>query len=107
MDTLINVFGSPDYIKIDVDGWELNVLKGLTKKVGMIAFEWIEEFKDKAIDCVQYLGGLGYTDFNWIHGTDDYKFVPKKWMSFNNFMNLIKKELNPERQEGWGMVYAK
>ena len=106
LDILINVFGIPDYIKIDVEGYELKVIKGLTKKVGMIAYEWAEEFKDETIVAAYHLNGLGYEEFNWISG-DDYLHIPQKWMRFNNFINIMKKELDPDRKQGWGMIYTR
>src|SRR5208337_3679088 len=33
LDTLISEYGEPDFIKIDVEGWEQEVLKGLTRPV--------------------------------------------------------------------------
>jgi len=41
-DLIANTF-MPDMIKIDVEGYENEVLKGLTQKVGLIQFEWAEE----------------------------------------------------------------
>lgn len=56
LDNLINQYGLPAFIKIDVEGYELEVLSGLTKKVKFISFEYtVPEQTDKAIACLQKL----------------------------------------------------
>ena len=40
LDRLVELYGNPDLIKIDVEGYELEVIKGLTKKCKEICFEW-------------------------------------------------------------------
>jgi len=36
----IETFGKPFYCKIDVEGWELDVLKGLSQPIPLISFEF-------------------------------------------------------------------
>ncbi len=43
IDTLIDTYGIPDLIKIDVEGAEELVVKSLTKKVKCLCFEWAVE----------------------------------------------------------------
>ena len=40
LDDLIDRFGEPAYIKIDVEGFELEVLKGLSRPVSLLSFEY-------------------------------------------------------------------
>jgi FkbM family methyltransferase len=40
MDTLISLYGKPDYCKIDVEGFEINVLKGLNIPLNLVSFEY-------------------------------------------------------------------
>ena len=40
IDSLALRYGEPDLIKIDVEGAEWSVFKGLSRKMGTIAFEW-------------------------------------------------------------------
>ena len=43
IDTLAKIYGEPDLIKIDVEGAEWSVFRGMTRKMGMIAFEWTRQ----------------------------------------------------------------
>jgi len=55
-DKLIESFGLPSFIKIDVEGYELEVLKGLTHPVKMISFEYtVPEQTEKAIQCIDQI----------------------------------------------------
>ena len=49
LDHLIKIYGLPKYIKIDVEGFELDVLLGLSQKAGIISFEFTSEFLDQTI----------------------------------------------------------
>ena len=45
LDSIIRQEGTPSFIKIDVEGYELNVIKSLTQKYSGLCFEWAEEKK--------------------------------------------------------------
>ena len=61
IDTLVKLYGQPDLIKIDVEGGEWSVLRGMTKKYGKVAFEWTFETMDQHQEQLSYLKDLGYT----------------------------------------------
>lgn len=64
LDALIEEFGKPKYIKIDVEGYEDKVLSGLSQKIDLISFEIVKWNLDCAIKCVEILEeGLGYKGF--------------------------------------------
>lgn len=64
LDDLIEKYGSPHHIKIDVEGYELEVISGLSKKVGSIQFEYIrEEFETLTVPIFFKLKNLGYDKF--------------------------------------------
>jgi hypothetical protein len=105
LDKLIKQYGNPSHIKIDVEGYELTVLKGLTRKSGMISFEWVEEQYNEIIESIDYLFKLGYREFNWIDN-DLYTYRPNFWMG-NHWMKKQLRELQPERKQRWGMIFAR
>jgi FkbM family methyltransferase len=59
LEALIGTYGRPDFIKIDVEGYELNVLKGLKSKVPLISIEYTFEVIETAVQCIEYLKGIG------------------------------------------------
>ena len=64
LDALIEEFGKPKYIKIDVEGYEDKVLSGLSHKIDLISFEIVKGHLDCAIKCFELLEeGLGYEGF--------------------------------------------
>jgi len=62
IDTLALKYGVPDLIKIDVEGAEWSVFKGLSSKMGTIAFEWtLATLSDHQLQ-LEYLSHGGYTE---------------------------------------------
>lgn len=101
---LIEKYGIPELIKIDVEGYEKNVLFGLKEKVPMITFEWAEETKKDILESVDYLHSLKYNKF-FIQYGDEYIFRPKEYISYEDIIKIIN-ELQENRKELWGMIWS-
>src|ERR1022692_2988904 len=67
LETLMNSFGVPCYIKIDVEGHEPSVLRGLKRPVPFLSFEVnLPEFLPEGLECIEILDRLaGDGRFNW------------------------------------------
>ena len=61
IDTLAKIYGEPDLIKIDVEGGEWSVFKGMICKYKMLTFEWTQATIDEHQKQLHYLSALGYT----------------------------------------------
>ena len=56
--------GVPDFIKIDVEGYEASVLAGMAKPVRALSFEFTTIQRGVATECLTRLEALGYRAFN-------------------------------------------
>lgn len=120
IDSMVERFGIPDLLKIDVEGYELNVLKGLTQKINDICFEWHEEEAENLYKILDHLENLGYEEFGVIGYFDEGDVFPKATFSDKgdpylqypeNFFKRneleLEKLLNPERRVNYGMFFVK
>lgn len=61
LDSLARIYGQPDLIKIDVEGAEWEVFRGMTKYMGMLTFEWTDVTVKEHAEQLRYLQQIGYT----------------------------------------------
>ena len=64
LDALIAVHGLPDFIKIDVEGHEAEVLSGLTQAPPALSFEMTTIQRQPALDALERVASLGDYRFN-------------------------------------------
>lgn len=81
LDAAIQRFGRPAFCKIDVEGWELEVLKGLTQPVPLISFEFQlhEPGIRKTRGCLERLVAFGPGQAN-ITPAESTRFHFAEWM---------------------------
>lgn len=118
IDSLIDQHGVPDFLKLDVEGYEYEALLGLTQKVPVVTFEWHEPLKDKVLKSIEHLSSIGFTKFStemWYKSEEyhdneitDYKTKDEfeKW-----FTEYLEKEVPHMNEREWtqrsGMVWAR
>ena len=78
LDGLIKTYGKPSYIKIDVEGYELQVLSGLSSPVSMISVEYLPGFPNLTQEVISRLLELGEYEFNPVVG-ENAKFLWSEW----------------------------
>ena len=68
LDALIERYGVPRFCKIDVEGYEAEVLAGLSEPVPGLSVEFVSGGLEVAIACVRLIEALGSYEFNAIRG---------------------------------------
>jgi len=66
LDSLISEFGAPTFIKIDVEGFELQSLRGLTTSPRTVSFEFNREWLAPTLRCLQQPCFTSDTRFNYV-----------------------------------------
>jgi hypothetical protein len=103
IDKLIDTYGVPNILKIDVEGAENIVIKSLSKKINMLCFEWATEWNNKTFECIDHLHMLGYDKFH-LQMEDSYTYRPSV---FEYSVDQLKKKLeNTKNKIDWGMIWT-
>ncbi len=103
LDVLIAQHGTPHYIKIDVEGFELEVIRGLSKRVPFISFELnLPDFRAEGLEIVQRLSTvMPNVLFNYCAEpapdafSTEQELKSAKWMSPVDFSALLSKTTEP------------
>ena len=93
IDKLVELYGTPDLIKIDVEGAEWAVFQGMSKSYGMLAFEWTDVTIDDHIKQLEYLRSLGYKEVapqfivSHLETPDEHWWCNLDTFDFKNWLN--------------------
>jgi FkbM family methyltransferase len=79
LDEIINEYGVPVYCKIDVEGFELDVLSGLSSPIPYISFEYSKNLLEDAENCIDYLEEFGSPGFNFSISYNPFKLKLGEW----------------------------
>jgi FkbM family methyltransferase len=99
VDWLVEKYGQPDLIKIDVEGAEWQVLRGISKYSGKIALEWTQETMAEHNKQLQYLASIGYTEYR-LQFIENHLLEPdNEWLPIDDNLDLEK--LRQDLQFWW------
>lgn len=104
LDALVAEFGVPKFCKIDVEGFELEVLAGLSTPLPALSFEFTApEENEKAVACIDALERLGRYDYNYSL-TESMAWASPEWMPARSMASVL---LGLREADSWGDVYAR
>jgi len=109
LDMLMKEFGVPDFIKIDTEGFELEVIQGLSTPVKALSFEYtLPHLKEQVMTCVDLLDELykKTARFN-ICRDESYAMKFNEWMDAEKLKNILKsEEFNKNNYGVYGDIYV-
>ena len=108
IDNLILEYGVPQFIKIDTEGFEDRVIKGLSTyhKDMILTFEIAEELVSVTYSALEYLNSIGYSNVGIVEG-DDIATLPVKYHSYDKFKDKMDEIFPSPSGEFFGMIFVK
>lgn len=103
LDQLIERHGIPAFCKIDVEDFEVNVLKGLSQPIPALSIEYFTPTMDRAIMCIDIISSLGPYTFNWSFG-ESQVMESSTWLSADQIKSILQNYTPEDRS---GDVYAR
>lgn len=101
LDALIAEYGAPTFCKIDVEGYEEQVLAGLSQPLRALSFEFTPEYEEAAFACVRRLAALGMTRFAYSAGES---LRLGEWTTADRIVEQLREQ--PHDGRAFGDVYA-
>jgi len=102
LDELIARYGEPQFCKIDVEGFEYEVLTGLSQPLAALSFEYIPAAAARAIACIERTSALG--DYHFRHSrVETHRWADREWLGPQAMIDILTALPSDDRS---GDVYA-
>lgn len=89
LDRAIGDYGRPSFMKIDVEGYEYEVLSGLTEPIHVVSIEFTPEYLSNTFKCIDHLCSLAdKVEFQISLGESMHWHLPK-WVSRSEVMDCL------------------
>jgi len=105
LDNALCQFGVPTFIKIDVEGYEYEVLSGLSRPIDCLSIEFAAESFQNTFQCIDYMKQLSNGLFQFSKG-ESMKFDLPCWLSAEEIKHFLA-DLVDQEALAWGDVYIR
>jgi len=89
VDALIDQFGEPAFIKIDVEGFEPEVLAGLSRPVRAISVEFLPAAIESAIESLRRIEALGTYHYNYSM-VETMRYASSSWLNAAELESILR-----------------
>lgn len=104
LDALINVYGIPRFLKVDVEGHEDTALAGLSTPVPALNMEFHQDWLPRA--AIARVDELAEYEWNYCLNNEG-RFVMPDWMDSTLVLRHMEQNLTKEGPLSWGDIYAR
>lgn len=96
LEEIIESYGAPFYVKVDVEGHEAAVLRGLHRPIPYLSFEVnLPEFKAEGLECIERLNQID-TNTTYNYTTDcTVGLALTKWVGRSDFVAVFERLTDP------------
>jgi len=88
LEALIEEYGEPRFVKVDVEGYEHEVLSGLRTPVEVISFEFLPASPEPALRSVELIAALADYEFNYSM-VETMRYAAD-WMDASDIINTLR-----------------
>jgi FkbM family methyltransferase len=110
LDSAIERWGMPDYCKIDVEGWEFEVLSGLSQPIPLLSFEvhLNDAGVERAKACLGRLVELSHNAYVNVTPAETARFHLAEWRPINGVAEWFPRELRQSLPgDRYGDIYVR
>ncbi|MEL7148435.1 MAG: FkbM family methyltransferase [Bacteroidota bacterium] len=98
LDSLIEQYGLPDFCKIDVEGFEKEVLTALSHPIPLLSIEFNYRLINLTLECLEIAAKFEPISLNYVH-FEQPAFALKQWVSLEE-MKKVMQNLSPDVKTG-------
>lgn len=108
LDQAIDLHGLPVFCKIDVEGFEMEALQGLSHPLPYLSLEYHLDPDDiqKTLSCIDYLSRFGALSMNITRG-EEAEFAWPDWVDYDAFRDYFPSRAPRTIDCGYGDIFVR